>query len=362
MKVLVLHASALHLGFLGCYGNAWVETPNLDRLAAEGVVFDQHFADCVGAELALPEGFGNDNISFASVRAPAFQSVSDATPLELALEAVVAALDTVADRPRWLCWAELPSLYPPWILPAAYATRYLTPDPGEEEDEEPFEPLRKPALGPLDPDDLVLWERIRCTYAGAVTYLDAGVGLLVEELKQRGLIEDLLLIVTSSRGLSLGEHGVVGDVQPRPHEEVAHVPLIVRQPHGPDAGRRIAALTQPGDLMATLADGFGVQQPLTEGRSLLPLMRGEVEKVRDYTISNWAMADAEEWALRTPEWTLLLPTKPEGRAVQLFAKPEDRWELNDVIQHHLELAEELEHFLRGVAATRSEAQGSASTH
>ena len=48
-KVLVLAVRGLHLGFLGCYGNDWVATPTLDRLAAEGVVFDLHFADCPGA-------------------------------------------------------------------------------------------------------------------------------------------------------------------------------------------------------------------------------------------------------------------------------------------------------------------------
>ena len=45
MKILVVEASAVHLGFVGCYGNEWVATPNLDRLAAESVVFDQHIAD-----------------------------------------------------------------------------------------------------------------------------------------------------------------------------------------------------------------------------------------------------------------------------------------------------------------------------
>ena len=34
MKVLVLHANALQVGFLGCYGNAWVATPNLDAIYA----------------------------------------------------------------------------------------------------------------------------------------------------------------------------------------------------------------------------------------------------------------------------------------------------------------------------------------
>ena len=45
MNVIVVVCNSLHLGFLGAYGNAWIETPNLDRLAAEGVVFDHHFPE-----------------------------------------------------------------------------------------------------------------------------------------------------------------------------------------------------------------------------------------------------------------------------------------------------------------------------
>ena len=45
MNVIVVVCNSLHLGFLGAYGNAWIETPHLDRLAAEGVVFDHHFPE-----------------------------------------------------------------------------------------------------------------------------------------------------------------------------------------------------------------------------------------------------------------------------------------------------------------------------
>src|SRR6266446_6118199 len=54
MRILIIEASALHLGFLGCYGNDWVATPNLDRLAADSVVFDQHYADCPEPAPARP--------------------------------------------------------------------------------------------------------------------------------------------------------------------------------------------------------------------------------------------------------------------------------------------------------------------
>jgi hypothetical protein len=64
-----------------------------------------------------------------------------------------------------------------------------------------------------------------------------------------------------------------------------------------------------------------------------------------------------EFALRTPAWSLILPVHPFAgdppRATQLYVQPDDRWEVNDVQQHHQERVEQLEKFVqRFVAATR----------
>ena len=45
MRVLVITARGLQAGAAGAYGNTWLDTPALDRLAAAAVVFDWHFAD-----------------------------------------------------------------------------------------------------------------------------------------------------------------------------------------------------------------------------------------------------------------------------------------------------------------------------
>ena len=50
MNAIVLVLDSLHLGYLGCYGNQWISTPNLDRLAARGVVFDHYFASDLDVE------------------------------------------------------------------------------------------------------------------------------------------------------------------------------------------------------------------------------------------------------------------------------------------------------------------------
>jgi len=157
--------------------------------------------------------------------------------------------------------------------------------------------------------------------------------------------------VTTDHGLPLGEHGVVGLCRAWPHDEVTHLPLLLRLPRAEQVGRRVPAMTQPVDLMPTLLDAFGLPPAPAHGHSLLPLARGAAERVRDYACSGLRVGGAVEWALRSPEWAFLLPLRGEAdgpaRAARLYAKPDDRWELNDVAQHHPALAEHLEVVLRG---------------
>src|SRR5437588_321984 len=52
MRALVFVLRGCPVGWLGAYGNEWVVTPNLDRFAAEGVVFDRHLSDCPDPDAA----------------------------------------------------------------------------------------------------------------------------------------------------------------------------------------------------------------------------------------------------------------------------------------------------------------------
>jgi arylsulfatase A-like enzyme len=391
MRALVIVVRGLHLGYVGCYGNEWLDTPTLDGLAAEGVVFDQHHADrpdapgaahawrsgrhgfppedgspppdadlvsllrAAGVGLALVH---DDSRPGAAGFAEGWEDVTpvgtgrgEGTPLERALEAVPAALDRLARFAQSLLWVELATLLPPWDVPAQDLERYCQKPAAEDEDDEDedepesVEPLPDPAVGPLDPADDVMFLRLQRTYAGVVGCLDAALGRLFDQLRERGLLEDLLVVLTTDHGLPLGEHGVVGLSRPWLHDELIHLPLLIRLPGGAEAGRRISALTESVDLMPTLLDAFGLPFPVVHGRSLLPLCRAAAQPVRAYACAGLRLGDEVVWALRTPAWAFLLPTEP--RLPQLYVKPDDRWEVNNVLQHHLELTEHLEQVLRG---------------
>jgi hypothetical protein len=395
MKVLVLTVEGLQAAYLGCYGNDWIETPSLDRLAAQGVVFDRHFADApdpAGAragwrtgrcglpspddpaptavqsvdllDLLRARGVRSTLVVPDSTRRPDFAAGWEqvrrvpvegggVTALEPVLEATAAALEELAGTDQWLLWVELASLLPPWELPADFETMYLVAL--EEDEEEPLAPLIHPASGLLEASDDTTAYRAQRTYAAAVTFLDACLGQLLEYLQGEGLLEETLILLTTDRGFPLGEHGAIGECRPWLHEELVHLPLLLRLPGGQEAGRRASALTQPVDLMPTLLDAFRVQPPGTHGKNLLPLVRGEGSEPRAYACSGLRVGEEWEWSLRTADWAFLLPgpspagERPRGR--QLYVKPDDRWEVNNVVQHHLDFADHLEATLRAFAAT-----------
>ncbi len=428
MKVLVIVARGLQAGALSCYGNSWIESPNLDFLASEGIVFDWHLADAVDADDVRrvwrsgryhlppltatdtpPSGTDADLLTALRARkiytclvrdgshpAPvAFDEgwdevqcvappppESEDTPLTRTLDVARAALKQLANRADWLLWVELATPLPPWDVPRDFRDPYFTPAPvemveeaddeddvegeevevveevedeaiappaGEEEEEaEILEPIDGVMTGPIDPRDDTLFLRLQSSYAAAVSYLDAGIGRLVEDLGDRA--DDVVLLITSDSGQQLGEHGVVGPVRPWLHEEVIHLPLLVCLPGGAEAGRRVTALTQPVDLAPTLADVFEVELPSAHGYSLVPLLQGDAEQVRDYAVAGNRLGNEAEWCLRTLDRSLLLPAPRAGaadaRSTQLYVKPDDRGEVNNVVQHEPELIERLEKTLR----------------
>jgi arylsulfatase A-like enzyme len=120
-------------------------------------------------------------------------------------------------------------------------------------------------------------------------------------------------------------------------------------PGGKPGGIRHQALVQTVDLLPTVLGVFGIrpdEELQLHGHDLLTLIRGEQTKVRDYACMGM---DVEEFALRTHLWHLILPIvvdPDEPRTAELYRKPEDRWDQNNVIEQHPEVADQLELALR----------------
>ena len=316
MKIIVLEAYGLHLGYLGCYGNDWVATPNLDRLASEGIVFDNHIADQPELQAITPwhersVGAGRYALPGQPVIAAKLATMPRVVRCESLISFADEALQAIGANDAWL-WIEGPSLLPPWKLDEEMLDAYFD----EDDVEEGLVPWTDPALDLLKLTEADVLQ-LQNTYAAAVTVFDAQLGAVVDPLRDAKTLDDTLLCVTARAGLPLGEHGMVGAPRPWLHDELVHVPLVMRLPKGAEAGLRISALTQPLDLVPTFLETDVA--PSSHGCSLWPLMRGNVAAIRPYAVAAMRVAGRESWLLRTPDHVLHLPiAQPESRDATAF--------------------------------------------
>ncbi|MGH7551525.1 MAG: sulfatase-like hydrolase/transferase, partial [Longimicrobiales bacterium] len=113
----------------------------------------------------------------------------------------------------------------------------------------------------------------RDAYDSGIAYLDDRIGKLLDELEQRGLLENTIIIVGADHGEEIGEHGRFGHAYSL-YSETIHVPLIIVVPGGP-RGLRVPAPVSLRNIPATIADLAGLSSSLFAGGSLARYWRDE---------------------------------------------------------------------------------------
>jgi arylsulfatase A-like enzyme len=180
----------------------------------------------------------------------------------------------------------------------------------------------------LSPDQL---EGLTRLYDGNLACADREIGALRRGLEDLGLWDDSVIVITGDHGEALGEHGYIGHNR-QVHAESAHVPLVVRFPRGlGPAGVRVAALTGLLDVAPTLAEIFGLAdggrpEDAFSGTSLLPLALGSPG--RGFVVTRNAADERATYAIRDGRYTLLRSLR-RGREL-LFDSVKDPHETRDV--------------------------------
>ena len=359
MNAICLVFDRLHAGYVGAYGNTWIETPSFDRLASQAFLLDQAVVDSPELERLYRSYWQGWH---AMCPEPAMERASLAARLRDAgvTTALLTDEPTLARHPSALEFDQLIEIDPPWEATTAkkvgethfarcfmrmiewletargpfllwchlggLGTTWDAPREFREAYQDEGDP--SPPVGAevpdrmlpadYDPDELL---GVAQAYAGQVTLLDTCLGAWLDFLDALPSRDDTLLTVTSSRGFPLGEHRRVGPCDGALFGELVQVPWMMRLPDAAGAAARSQRLVEPGDLWATLLDWWKLENASPTGESLLPLARGEATAWRDRLC---ILGERNQRAIRTPAWFLRATDPPE-----LFAKPDDRWEINN---------------------------------
>lgn len=174
----------------------------------------------------------------------------------------------------------------PWDPPQYYVDLYDAGYEGEE--------VIYPRYDKCDYLTEAELKHCKALYDGEATLVDRWVGLLLDRIASLGLLKDTMVIFTTDHGFYIGEHGYTGKslITEQYHQSlplyptVSAIPLLIYLP-GVEKQTHLGALAQSVDMMPTILDFMGVDIPATvQGLSLMPIMRGEKETLREIAISS----------------------------------------------------------------------------
>ena len=353
----------------GAYGNSWLDTPAIDRLATQSVLFDQFLIDAVelaglyhawwdgrnalarlapaSRTIALPQmlhaagwntGIVTDERLVAmDPRSEHFgariilPSEPRETPAQDVLDTQLVRLFTAATewlsgaREPFLLWIHAQGMYGAWDAPLDFRRRFV-----EEDDPQPPEFAAIPNVMLSRDHDPDIRLGYRYAYGGQALLVDLCVEALLDAIDEMGVVDRTLLSVCGGRGFPLGEHRRVGLCDAALYEELVHVPWLVRVPGQLGGLSRSPNLVQPSDLFATLIPWCELSEPngaSTQAAGALGCVADDSWPGRDRVCLCSSDGFAGQRAIRTPAWHL---RQAEDGPAELYAKPDDRWEVNDV--------------------------------
>jgi arylsulfatase A-like enzyme len=176
-------------------------------------------------------------------------------------------------------------------------------------------------------------------YLGNVTLIDEKIGELLEALKERGYLDDAIVIFTSDHGECLGDHGLIQKWSM--YDVVTRVPTIIWSTAGRfEGGREVSGLCQLFDLGPTILEYAGITPPKSfEARSLKPALEGQDWKPRAHVFCEQAgdvtLTGADFiTGVRSDEWKLVhFRGSQEGQLFDLKNDPKEVNNLWDSAEH-----------------------------
>jgi arylsulfatase A-like enzyme len=252
----------------------------------------------------------------------------------------------------WLDWAKTRQpfalvvdafdAHEPWDVPASIKRMYGA---ASVSGVEPIQPFATPAGRPADLGlSRALVRRMAKLYAAEVTLADRWLGQLLARLEANGMAESTVVVLVSDHGVLLGEFGWVGKKYSELHEELTHVPLMIRDPRGRAQGRASRYFASTHDIGPTVLSMLGVEKrPEMNGHDLSPLFEGRQPPKRSFYVSGYT----DHVLAGDGRWHLIADN--QGKRRRLYDKRSDPRERRNVASRHPEQAERLWRAVRAAA-------------
>jgi|GEM_PF-128825 len=183
--------------------------------------------------------------------------------------------------------------------------------------------------------------RLSEMYDGELRYVDEAVGHLCDWLREAGLYDETLIVLTADHGQEFHEHGGWWHGTTL-YEEQIHVPLLVKLPGGEQAGRVDQRMVRTLDVTPTILTLAGIPPHATmQGKSFLGIMGEEWSGAED-VFSEEDHEGNVVHSLRTPTWKLMTANRNNPRGlppVSLFHLAEDPGETDNLATEREDLVE-----------------------
>lgn len=395
-NIVLLGIDSLRRDHMSCYGYHRLTTPHIDSFAKEGVLFEQTFSAYIPTTSAYASMLTGQDVFTTQVvalrhKGPLRAEVKtlaeilreegyDTTCVGFGGNPSSRGFDKYIEFPGWGSWNEgrspkaqnlndvaLPELdrlarkrepfflflrhmdpHSPYLPPAPFERMFYHGNEFDKRNKsmEPvmaFKPFRD-FFASWMPPGVTDKEYIIAQYDGAVAYMDAAIRSIFTALEARGLTEETIVVINGDHGETLYDHDCYFDHHGL-YEPTLVVPLIIRYPGKLPAGVRVAGYNQHKDLVPTLLDLAGIRRDDLhfDGRSLLPMVRGEVASHEsEFYITECTWMRKHGW--RTPNWKLIVALEPDFHfkpPVELYNLFEDPEETVNLAETQPEIVAEL---------------------
>jgi arylsulfatase A-like enzyme len=302
------------------YGHQ-IPTPNIQRLADQGMLFRKAFCTaptCSGSRASLLTGEWAHSNGMIGLAHRGFRLYDYSRHLVHTLRnagywSALVGEQHLSDDPRTLGYdhvVDIDTTHVESVAPAAVAVLGALPDQPFflsvgffETHREFFQPTSVRdtlySMPPANLPDTVATRRDMASYKASARSLDQGVGAVLNALDEHDVADETLVILTTDHGLAFpGAKATL-------YDRGIGVLLIMRGPGGFHGGRVSNALISQIDLYPTICELVGAESPAwLQGRSMLPLMRREVEQINDEVFAELTYHAAYEpqRAIRTQRW------------------------------------------------------------